>query len=55
LVTKGWKAKSIDTLVAIAPLIGTGKGKDQMLQEFWEFDRKLIKEEYQKIVDDIKN
>jgi hypothetical protein len=29
--------------------------QDQMLQEFWEFDRKLIHEKYQKIVDDIKN
>jgi hemerythrin-like domain-containing protein len=30
----------------------TKQEQDQMLNEFWEFDRKLIHEKYQKVVDD---
>jgi hemerythrin-like domain-containing protein len=28
--------------------------QDDMLQEFWEFDRKMIHEKYQKVVDELK-
>jgi hemerythrin-like domain-containing protein len=30
----------------------TGKEQDAMLQEFWEFDKKMIHEKYKKVVEE---